>query len=109
MHSNVKRLLSLLLAATGMMILSVSHAQNRKPTEDSTTTSTARRDSVSVSKPRPYQTVITAKAITDEGLFKCHKVDNRYYFEIPDSLLNTDILIVNRVKKAANPTGPRQM
>lgn len=51
--------------------------------------------------PRPYKEVITDKAKTDEGLFKVHKVDDKYYFEIPDSLLNRDILVVNRISKAA--------
>ncbi len=53
------------------------------------------------SGPKPYKDVITAKARTDEGLFKVHKVDDKYYFEIPDSLLGRDILVVNRLSKAA--------
>jgi len=51
--------------------------------------------------PRPYKEIITDKAKTDDGLFKVHKVDEKYYFEIPDSLLNRDILVVNRISKAA--------
>jgi hypothetical protein len=52
--------------------------------------------------PRPYKEVITSKAITDTGLFKVHKVEDKFYFEIPDSLLGRDILIVNRITKAAS-------
>jgi hypothetical protein len=55
--------------------------------------------------PKPYAEVITAKAKTDRGLFVTHKVDDKYYFEIPDSLLGREILIVNRISKA--PAGPR--
>lgn len=55
--------------------------------------------------PRPYAEVITAKAKTDKGLFTTHKVEDKYYFEIPDSLLSRDILVVNRISKA--PSGPR--
>lgn len=51
--------------------------------------------------PRPYKEVITDKAKTDDGLFKVHKVDEKYYFEIPDAFLNRDILVVNRISKAA--------
>jgi hypothetical protein len=51
--------------------------------------------------PKPYKEIITDKAKTDDGLFKVHKVDDKYYFEIPDSLLNRDILVVNRISKAA--------
>ena len=51
--------------------------------------------------PKPYKEVITAKAVTDTGLFKVHKIEDKFFFEIPDSLLNRDILIVNRISKAA--------
>jgi len=51
-------------------------------------------------QPRPYKSVITDKAITRNGLFKVDKVDDHYYFEIPDSLLGRDILVVARISKA---------
>jgi Met-zincin/Domain of unknown function (DUF5117)/Domain of unknown function (DUF5118) len=51
--------------------------------------------------PRPYKEIITDKAKTDEGLFKVHKVEDKYYFEIPDALLGRDFLVVNRISKAA--------
>ncbi|MBL7740421.1 MAG: zinc-dependent metalloprotease [Chitinophagaceae bacterium] len=51
--------------------------------------------------PRPYKEVITGKAISDAGLFLVHKVEDKYYFEIPDSLLGREILVVNRISKAA--------
>ncbi|MDB5111217.1 MAG: hypothetical protein JWR67_2331 [Mucilaginibacter sp.] len=51
-------------------------------------------------QPRPYKSVITDKALTRNGLFKVHKVDDHYYFEIPDSVLNREILVVARVAKA---------
>lgn len=41
--------------------------------------------------------VITKEAKTDEGLFSVHKVGDKYYFEIPDELLEREILIVTRV------------
>ena len=53
------------------------------------------------SGPKPYKDVITAKAVTDSGLFKVHKVDDKYYFEIADSILGRDVLVVNRLSKAA--------
>lgn len=49
---------------------------------------------------KPYKAIITDKAFTQNGLFKIHKVNDRYYFEIPDSLMQTDILVVNRISKA---------
>lgn len=49
---------------------------------------------------KPYAQVITPKAKSSFGFLIVHKVDNNYFFEIPDSMLNRDILIVNRISKA---------
>jgi hypothetical protein len=51
--------------------------------------------------PKAYKEVITDKAKTDEGLFKVHMVDDKWYFELPDSLLNREILVVTRISKSA--------
>ncbi|HLR25976.1 MAG TPA: zinc-dependent metalloprotease [Fodinibius sp.] len=45
----------------------------------------------------PYNEVITDEAQTDEGLFRVHKVDGKYYYEIPDTLLNEEMLLVSRI------------
>ena len=51
--------------------------------------------------PKAYAQVITPKARTTNGFFKVHKVDNSYFFEIPDSLMGRDLLVVNRISKSA--------
>src|SRR4051812_28532584 len=55
--------------------------------------------------PRPFSEIITNKAKTSRGLFTTHRIDDKFYFEIPDSLLNREILVVNRISKA--PAGAR--
>ena len=55
--------------------------------------------------PKPYDKVITDKAVTHKGLFKVHKVDDRWYFEIPDSLLNREIEMTTRFSKTAGGGG----
>ncbi len=50
--------------------------------------------------PKAYKDVITAKAVSDAGMFTIHKVEEKYFFEIPDSMLYRDILVVNRLSKA---------
>lgn len=55
--------------------------------------------------PKPYKEVIPARAVSVTGLFHVHKVDENYFFEIPDSLLGRDILLVSRIAKA--PAGTR--
>jgi hypothetical protein len=51
--------------------------------------------------PKAYKDVITDKAISKKGLFTIHKLDDKWFFEIADSLLGRDILVVNRLSKAA--------
>ena len=51
--------------------------------------------------PKPFSEVITNKAITRKGMFTVHKVEDRYFFEIPDSLITRDILVVSRIAKSA--------
>lgn len=50
--------------------------------------------------PKPYKDVITDKAQTRKGLFNVHKVEDKWFFEMGDSLLGRDILVVNRIVKA---------
>ncbi|HEV8363193.1 MAG TPA: zinc-dependent metalloprotease [Gemmatimonadaceae bacterium] len=47
--------------------------------------------------PRPYAQVITDKAVTDAGGITVHRVDDRWFFEVPDSLVRRDFLLVSRV------------
>ncbi|GAB3935759.1 zinc-dependent metalloprotease [Mucilaginibacter myungsuensis] len=54
--------------------------------------------------PKPFKQVITDKAISRKGLFNVHKVDDKFFFEIGDSILNRDILVVNRISKAGAET-----
>lgn len=46
---------------------------------------------------KPYAQVITKGAKTMKGFFKVHKVEDKYYFEIPDSLMGRDMLVVSRI------------
>jgi hypothetical protein len=50
--------------------------------------------------PKPYTTVITSKAETKKGMITTHRLEDKFYFEIADSILNRDILVVNRISKA---------
>lgn len=51
--------------------------------------------------PKPYHEVITDKAITHPGLFTVHKVEDKWYFEIPDSIFGRDILVSTRYDKTS--------
>ncbi|MBC7720635.1 MAG: zinc-dependent metalloprotease [Pedobacter sp.] len=59
----------------------------------------------STSVPKPYKEVITDKAITKKGLFTVHKVEDKYYFEINDTILGREILAVTRFVKVPSGAG----
>ena len=52
-------------------------------------------------KEKTYSDIITDKALTDHGVFDVHKIEDKYFFEINDSLLGRDMMMVTRVVKMA--------
>lgn len=54
---------------------------------------------------KPYSEVITDEAETDEGLFDVHKIDKDFFYEIPDSLLDREMLLVSRISATQNEIG----
>jgi hypothetical protein len=48
---------------------------------------------------KPFAEVITAKAKSKKGLFKTYRLDDKWFFEIPDTILNREMLIVSRLNK----------
>ena len=55
-------------------------------------------------RPRPYNQVITDRAKSDQGGVTVHQVEDRYYFEVPDSLVGRDFLLVGRIAGGPPPT-----
>ncbi len=49
--------------------------------------------------PKPYKDVIDSTAKTKVGLHTVHLVGDKYYFEIPDSLIGREIIAVTRYSK----------
>lgn len=54
-------------------------------------------DTTKKEKPDPYKKVITNEAVTDSGLFITHVVKDKSYFELPESIMNQEILITSRI------------
>jgi hypothetical protein len=50
-------------------------------------------------EPKPYKKVIDTSAVTQKGLIDVHKIDNKYLFEIPDSLLGSEMMTITRYSK----------
>src|SRR5690606_22242473 len=86
-----------------LLLLSISFAgvAQRKAKADTTTKKPPTAVSKPASDPKPYKEVITDKAVTDKGVFWAHKVGDKYFLEIPDSLFGRDFLNVTRLSKAA--------
>jgi len=60
---------------------------------------------ITANKIKPYEHFITKEAISKEGLFDVHVVDGRHYFEIPENLLNREILVVSRFIRTPSGAG----
>jgi hypothetical protein len=54
-------------------------------------------------QPKTFQDIITDEATSMEGMLTVHTVDDKHYFEIPESLFGRDIMVVTRLAKT--PTG----
>ena len=102
---DVKKLCLLLIAGCFTGIVT---AQDRRPTTTPSTLPPTVPPPGSSSSfragPKPYKDVITEKAITRRGLFYVHKIEDKWFFELSDSALNRDILVVNRISKAPADT-----
>jgi len=54
---------------------------------------------------QPYNKVITKDAKSDEGLFTVHKLDGKFFYEIPDNMFEKEMLMVTRISKTAANIG----
>lgn len=86
-----------------LVALTQTSCSSSKPATQENTASTARTKSASGSELKSYSEVITKSAVSDEGVFTIHKVGDKFYYEIPDTLLQRDFLWVSRF--ATLPSG----
>lgn len=56
-------------------------------------------------EPQPYDKVITKDAVTKEGLFKVHKVKDKYYYEIPKAEIDKQYLWVTQIARTTVGVG----
>ncbi|GAL62421.1 hypothetical protein JCM19300_2474 [Algibacter lectus] len=65
----------------------------------------AKADKLKKQQIQPYSKIVTKDAKTDIGLFKIHTIDDKYLYEIPDSLFDREMLMVTRIAKTASGLG----
>lgn len=98
----MKKTLLLCVAATLFSATSITAQKKKKSkkgkTEQVTPVQKSKKGDI-----KNYSQVVTKDAVTDEGLFKVHKVDKKYLYEIPFNKLDKDMLWVTRIAKI--PTG----
>ncbi|AKD05210.1 zinc-dependent metalloprotease [Pontibacter korlensis] len=88
------------VSAALLMALTQTSCSSTKVAKQGSTA--AKTESTERSKPAPksglknYSDVITKEAVSDQGVFTIHKVGDKYYYEIPDSLLQRDFLWISR-------------
>ena len=78
------------------LLLSLNLAAQKPTTKD---------DSKKPKKEKTFEDIITKEAITDKGLFNIHKVKEKYYYEINDTLFGREMLMVTRIAKTASGLG----
>ena len=100
-YAIVSILLCLAVAATAKHI----HKKDRKSEPSAATAKPANDTASSKKSVKPYNKVITDKAITKYGLFTVHKVEDKWYFEIADSLMNKEMIVTTRYSKTAGGGG----
>lgn len=88
----------LVLGFVVTVILPVEGQKKKKKNEAQEQTAAAAKPK---EKPqfKPYDEVITKKAISDDGLFTVHQVGDKYYYEVPFTMLEKDMLWVSRIAK----------
>ncbi|WP_221394844.1 zinc-dependent metalloprotease [Dyadobacter sp. NIV53] len=102
----------LLLLITILVCFSAAQAQKKKKEKQEDAkidkvvdeVATAVKDKLKDDKkkgPKSFKDLIDKSAISQKGMISVHKVDEKWYFEIPDSLLNNDIMAVTRYSKTA--------
>ncbi len=90
------------LLITGQIACSSAGATTAsiEPQQDSTDSGSGSDDDL-----KSYADVITEEAVTDSGMFIVHEVDDKLYYEIPNDMLDRELLLVTRVARTANGVG----
>jgi hypothetical protein len=90
----------ILLNSCSLSIKASSVKKNKDATSKTSITPKPKKNGI-----KTYSEVITKDAISDEGLFKIHKIEADFYYEIPDSLFEKEMLMVSRIAKTASGIG----
>ena len=99
---NNRLILRLVIVSMSLSMTGCAVMQPDKKKDTATAAKPAEKDKNGI---KSYDKVITKKAKTDQGLFTVHQLDDDYYYEIPDSLFNREMLMVTRIAQTASGIG----
>ena len=91
----------ILIFSSLCVVLTISSNAQRPDMSQRPDTSGAKKDGPAKAGPKAFGDVITKKAVSQKGVFNVHFQDDKYFFEIPDSLLGRELLAVTRFAKVA--------
>jgi hypothetical protein len=89
-----------LSCALVISIQGVAQKQQNKTADTAASKTAVKVEPELPNTPKSYEKVITDKAITKKGLLTVHKIDDNYFWEIADSILGREILLVTRISKS---------
>ena len=95
-HLKLRLFYSILLICCSQLLFSQSKKKLDKE-KSSSVSETQKSDAKKA--PKPYNKVIDSTAVTQKGLIDIHKMDAKYLFEIPATLLDTEIMTITRFSK----------
>ena len=95
----MKKLFILTVFTTLLLLPTSQFAQSKKEKEKQAKLAAATAEKKPETTIKEYGKIVTKEAKSDDGLFTVHKVDKKYYFEIPNKLLDKDMLLVSRLSK----------
>jgi hypothetical protein len=91
----------ILIFSSLCVVLTISANAQRPDFAQRPDTAGVKKDMPAKAGPKAFSEVITKKAVSQKGVFSVHFLDDKYYFEIPDSLLGRELLAVTRFSKVA--------
>lgn len=95
MHASRAGRLVLISALTGLAQAAAQAPQGTPGAQTPTQGQGAGRGGAN--RPRPYSQVVTDRAASDTGVITVHRVEDRFLFELPDSVVGRDFLLVSRI------------
>ncbi|SHM36679.1 protein of unknown function [Cyclobacterium lianum] len=103
------RLAALVLFCAGLLLnlICMDQAQAQRSIKRSKKKEVEKEEKAPESKDglKPYDKVITDKAISKSGLFTVHNVEGKYYYEIPEEMLGREMLMVTTIARTASGIG----